>query len=810
MATCGINIASVSGRPLYVSPDGCRSKVTVSGTVTTAVNIAPCPAVSVTITCRCGSNTCTTTGSVDANGVLTNASSGYLVNGQWQLVLIASCCCDADVKIDASCPAYAGCTDSLTTLLPCDKCCPEIIIEAGQGPCDPATGQALVTFTVKLDLPAGCPPVTAWMDFGDGSAVSPSHNFTAPSSTFAWTHNYSSGTWLAQVVIGSPDHCSDTGKVVTITCPKADCCPDISTEVEVGPCNAEGQAQVTVITTYHVPDGCPPAEILTDFGFGPLGLPQTVTGSGTITETRFYPSGSYLGHVFVTQPAECPATPFKVQVVCPPPQECCPTLSTKLSNGPCVEGKSLVTFTVNYTVPPGCPPAEVRIRFDPLHFSPNHSLTGSGSFTESFSYPAGSHPVLVEVLNPLGCDSEELKVVVECPPQSCCPDVSTEVSYGPCDGAGNAVVTLVTTVTPKPSPCPPAEVQVDFGGGDLSSAHTFTTAGSFTETRAFSAGPHVLFVKILSPPGCQPVEVNFFVPCPDCCPDVSVTPCIPDCGSAPDRTVKFDITVAPKGSPCPPKALSFQMDFGDGSQGQPVTIPAGGPAYTYTETHTYAGADALQDNNAALTVSQPPECAGSYGSVVVPKCCKKKRASLCDTLLWLMSWAFTGAVLALLSFLFGSLFSPALSLNLFYVFAGIGVVILIVFLIFCTKCLCGWVWRLLWRVLFGAGLLYAIHAACTMNHWLTVLIGALMILLAFFLLGQWRKQCCVSECDWLKEILFWFGLNILALATFLFANGVTTGCQFVLFTIWTFTFTVLAVAVFVFSFFGAYYLKKCG
>jgi MFS family permease len=273
--------------------------------------------------------------------------------------------------------------------------------------------------------------------------------------------------------------------------------------------------------------------------------------------------------------------------------------------------------------------------------------------------------------------------------------------------------------------------------------------------------------------------------------------------------VEFQITVAPKGPPCPPKAVSFQMDFGDGTHGQPVTIPAGGAAYTYTEVHTYSGADALQDNNAALTLSQPPECAGTYGSVIIPRCCKKKRAALCVTLFWTMSWAFTLAALALLSWLFGSLYSPRVSLQAFFALASIGVAILIAFLILCTKCRCGWVWRLLWRVFFAAGLLYAIFAACTVFHWQSVLIGFLMILLAFLFLRKWRRKCCVSECAWLREIIFWFGVNVLTFVGLVLTHPILVHCQMVLFAIGSFTITVLTVAIFLFSLITAYYLKKC-
>lgn len=823
MAICGIAITGVSGQPQVVLPSGCRTIVTVSGTVTTPLNMAPCPAVMVTIKCQCGTSGCSATGGVDSNGALIGgALGGYLVNGQWQIVLQTSCCCDSQVDILASCPAYSNCQAGLTTFLHCNKCCPVITIEAGQGPCDDS-GQSTVTFTVKLDFPAGCPPVTAYMDFGDGSAASATHSFTPPSSAFTWTHVYSSGTWLAQVVIAVPDDCPGKGKAITVNCPKADCCPELSMGFEQGECDADGNAQVTLSIHYSVPDGCPPAEIQVDFGHGPLGAVHTISGSGTIVETRLYPSGSYSGFILVHKPRGCPAYDFPVQVKCP--TNCCPTVSTNVEKGPCRNGALTATFFVNVAVPAGCPPVVVQLDFGDGSQGVQHSFAGSGSYTETHAYQTGNYSPSVDVIAPAACPSQPVPAIaVQCPLPDCCPEISTEVSYGECDGAGNAVVTIVTTVTPKPAPCPPAQVQVDFGGGDLGPVHTFSSPGSFTETRTFSAGPHSATVNVLTPAGCRPYQVNIFVPCRDCCPNVSVSPCIPDCGPDPDRTVEFQISVSPKGPPCPPKAVSFQMDFGDGSQGQSVTIPAGGAPYSYTETHTYSGADALQDNNASLTVSQPPECAGSYGSVVIPACCKKRRANLCRTLLLLMSWSFALALLFLLFWLLGGVAPfmctncapfnlPASNLQyFFYGFAIAGVLLLIGYLLLCTKCLCGWVFRLLWRVLFGAGLLYAIHAGCGLQ-WLSVLIGALLILLAFFFLRQWRAKCCVSECDYLQEILFWFGLNVLAFATFLLANGIGAGCQFVLFTIniwiFTLTFTVLAVAAIVFSLFGAYYLRKC-
>ena len=86
-----------------------------------------------------------------------------------------------------------------------------------------------------------------------------------------------------------------------------------------------------------------------------------------------------------------------------------------------------------------------------------------------------------------------------------------------------------------------------------------------------------------------------------------------------------------------------------------------------------------------------------------------------------------------------------------------------------------------------------------------MLIAVLLILLSLFFLWLWKLKCCVSKCNLLKEIVFWFGLNILFFATFLFTAGLSGGCQFILFR----NITVLAVVTLLFGLLGAYYLKKC-
>jgi hypothetical protein len=510
--------------------------------------------------------------------------------------------------------------------------------------------------------------------------------------------------------------------------------------------------------------------------------------------------------------ASCPAlscSEFKtVQLQCQPP--CCPVIYTQVSCGECDgSGNALVTFTVsvNAATANNCPVTEVQMDFgDGSQLGGVHTFPPSGSFTEQHTYGPGTHLAFVNVNSPTGCQQVEVPFNVPCPIAGCCPDITAKVEYGPCDPAGNSLVTFHVTVTPVTTPgCPPTTVQMDFGdGSSLGALHTFTSAGTFTEQHPYSAGPHTPFIKITSPLGCKQVQIPINVQCPSCCPDISITPCIPDCDSDANRTVEFLISVTPKPLPCPPTAISFQMDFGDGSPlGNTVTLPAGSPPYSYTEIHTYQGNAALNANTASLHVTQPPQCAGTYAPQNIPACCTKARAAWCGNLLWLMSFLLAFALLFLLFSMGGSLASTAL--NTFYVLAIAGIICLIIYLIFCTKCKCGWLYLLLWRILFGAGIMYAIFAACGLAAW-SILIGLVLMLIGFWLLNLWKKACCVSECRYLLEIFRWWTL-LSPFVVWLYSHALS-GCAYS-FVIFGYTVFIYAIVAFAWAVFSLYFANKC-
>ncbi|TMJ20062.1 MAG: hypothetical protein E6G92_09995 [Alphaproteobacteria bacterium] len=687
------------------------------------------------------------------------------------------------------------------------------------------------TFTINLAAGAfsDC-VVVGRIVYGNGAQSVP-HTFVGTSSFTFPAHNYTPGTHIAHFVIDEP-RCMFVSLPITAPCNKQNCCPAITTSAEYGDCDSDGRATVILTTTVSLAAVCQPVRVRMDFNdSGPLGGFQTFAApGGAFIEHRTYAAGQHTVYVLVDSPQGCVATPFNFEVICPDP-DCCPILEPSVTLGACdSDGLVPATLKVDYVVPDGCAPADVVVIYGNGGQGAVHTLSGNGTFTEPpHLYAPGNHTAEVKVITPPGCESEELAIHAQCPPPPCCPKISTAVSYGPCDASGIADVTITTTVTPAADPnCPVPEVQYDFGGGHLGQLHT--GAGTFQETLPYAGGPHVAMLNILSPPGCGKMPVNIKVKCPDCCPDVTITPCIRDCVDGPERTVEFEISVTPKPAPCPAKPITFRMDFGDGNTGQQVTIPMGGGSYSYKESNTYTGQHAKQGTTATLNVLAPSECAGSYGEAEIPSCCKKTRARWCKNLFTAMSWTLTMAVLFLLFYL-GSSTPPGCTVAClpfiipvfvqysFYVFGIAGLAMLSLYLIFCTKCACGWLLRLGWRVLSGAGLLYAIWAKCA-YQWVSVLIGALLVILAYLLLRAWKKKCCVSDCRFRGEIVLWIDVTVLVFVGLLLGIninssgiGATSGCLFSLFSFVIFGITIdislYTVVLAVMAVYTANFFKDC-
>lgn len=545
---------------------------------------------------------------------------------------------------------------------------------------------------------------------------------------------------------------------------------------------------------------------------------QSVTGSATITGQNWTITllTKCSCDQTITVAASCPALNCSATatgvIVCP--QNCCPQITTSFRVGECdANGNRPVTFSVTVTAVSSseCPKTQVQMDFgDGSPLGAIHTFPPSGSYTETHTYAPGNFTPCVKVISPQNCPPVCVSLSV---PKCCCPKLTTEFTVGDCDDAGKRKVCLTTSVV-VPSGCE-VTVQWDFGDGTMGSTHTFSPGStSFTECHDYAPGSYTLHLNVLSPKGCPSSSVTVNVPpCPDCCPGISVTPCIEDCDKDGNRLVTFTIAVNAKPAPCP--QVQVQMDFGDGNSGGVNSFQPSSSG-SYIETHTYTGSAALQDNTAALNVIQPQGCPG--WSQVIPKCCPPKRVHWCNFLFDLMTGSLALAlVLQLLKWLCSIPIPTAVVLTLLGVFAA---ALLAYLFLGCPKCRCGWLYLLLWRVLSGVGLLLAIFAGCiantpgcgpgclACNHW-TFWIGLGLLILGIVFLLLWKKKCCVKLCDFLKEIVLWVGSILIPLSIIIGGFG---ACLYILFVItWpiTFPFTFWALVLFLWGIFLAYAVKNC-
>jgi hypothetical protein len=523
-----------------------------------------------------------------------------------------------------------------------------------------------------------------------------------------------------------------------------------------------------------------------NFGDGSAPNINLVPGQ-TTTATHLYSPGNYTAFLIISG---CPEKPIAVTVE-PCPACCDVDLSAQISDK-CDNGKRSVKLDINNKCGTG-----INGQIDFGNSPPTSIPLVPGLNSVPHTYAPGTYTVVLKLPN---CPEKKITFTV---PPCCCPKTNTTVKVGECTVGGKTQVCLVTTVD-VPAGCETV-LKWNFGDGQSSGNHTFGPgSNTFTECHDYAPGSYSAQLTIVSPHDCQtPAPVTVNVPDCDCCPSISVTPCIEDCDKG-ERTVKFTVTVNAKPSPCPD--VEVQLDFGDGSTGGTHSYPPSGSG-SYVETHTYSGSSALQDNTVTLSVLQPKGCPG--WSMIIPKCCNKKLTNWCT----IFFNAMTGLLaLALALFFLKFLCSAPVPTSVIYGLLGLFAVALLIYLILqCWKCRCGWLYLLIWRVLFGVGLLLSIFAGCpTCSIW-TFWIGLALMFLAFFFLLLWKKACCVKLCVFLKEIVLWMGATILPLVGVILSY-IGAGCLFILFSIaWpiTFTFTFYLLVLILWGFLLNYYVSNC-
>ena len=316
-------------------------------------------------------------------------------NGTWSADL-ATCPCGHEITIQARCeasptlpwqPLWGG------NVLCAHDCCPTADLRSELKECVDSLRSVKLVADVTVP-PDPCPAVRVRWDFGDGGSPSP-WTTLAPGTVTAFesTHRYPCGnTYMAALHIspGSDFTCPPQQFQVHVPC--CGCCPTLSLNPTVGPCDASGNRSVKVAYTVAQPASpCPPVEGKLEVAGQTVAVNGPAPLSGTLTPPPLAP-GQYTATLTLASPPGCPPVQaaFTVQ-----PCDCCPASVVTAE----VEEKCNADLTKHVKVQavvtpiPGCPvQAEMSVEGTVVD-------TGSGAapFTleHEGDYDCGRHPVTI-------------------------------------------------------------------------------------------------------------------------------------------------------------------------------------------------------------------------------------------------------------------------------------------------------------------------------------------------------------------------------------------------------------------------------
>jgi hypothetical protein len=219
-------------------------------------------------------------------------------------------------------------------------------------------------------------------------------------------------------------------------------------------------------------------------------------------------------------------------------------------------------------------------------------------------------------------------------------------------------------------------------------------------------------------------------------------------------------------------------------------------------THVY---DSGQSSyTPTLNVVSPSGCSGYSSNINTPGC-SSSLGAFCRVLFGIITYGFAIAVACLLLSTCSPLSSIATALEYIAIISAVvAIVALIIYLIFCLRCPpCGWIFLILWRILFVAGAIYAIYAECCGGATQFYIgLGTMIVGLIFLIL--WAISCSKTFCDVMRELGFTLGW-ILGVVGILSSFSILTGCYYVVF----FSITFLAIISTLFLIVQTYVAAYC-
>jgi len=136
----------------------------------------------------------------------------------------------------------------------------------------------------------------------------------------------------------------------------------------------------------------------------------------------------------------------------------------------------------------------------------------------------------------------------------------------------------------------------------------------------------------------------------------------------------------------------------------------------------------------------------------------------------------------------------------------VGFIALAFFQWLCTSCVCGWLPKLFWRVLFAVGTILLMFGQICQAM---LIPGLLMLLFGIALLFNWKKICQKSTCDVVKEAMYVIGACVSPVVALLFGLGASASWLYVLFMIGSSPFTIITLLIFVLFLLALYDSTNC-
>jgi hypothetical protein len=346
------------------------------------------------------------------------------------------------------------------------------------------------------------------------------------------------------------------------------------------------------------------------------------------------------------------------------------------------------------------------------------------------------------------------------------------------------------------------DVQVNVASGDWSAAFSAGDLAGFTSCSCNDIC-HVEAVCIdTDDRSCIAVQDEII----HCCPNVDLQVAQGQCQDNGTMPVTVTVTITPSVS----TSLQLQAQLAmDGS-----VVDSGMGAQFQGLNLSYTGNLTSGSHTAKVTVMQPAGCEPTSNTFDVncgpadsgeedPLCKTTFRKWYCPHFFVIMSVAFTYSTAL---FILDTCFASPPLLAAASAFLALGTLAFMLYFPFCTKCLCGWFQKLLWRVLFGSGVIITAFAgSCPM----LLLPGLGMMIVGLWLLNWWRKHCDKTACQVVKEVIFVLAILVVPVVTLIFTLAPVSASLLILFAIGSFVFTFIDLVLLALFFLVLYDNSNC-